>query len=191
MAEALLPRRHPGRFNQALMDLGSEVCTGRAPRCGECPVSSLCLARQAGLETEIPTPKRKPVVESRHEAALIVRRRGRVLLLHRPEGQRWAGLWDFPRYPVYAEHPLGLAQELADHVRRQLGIAIEVGGRVATLRHGVTRFRITLECYEARYLSGGVAAPGPPPIETRWLRPEELGQYPLSTTGRKLCQWAG
>jgi A/G-specific adenine glycosylase len=80
---------------------------------------------------------------------------------------------------------------LADHVRRQLGIAIEVGGRVATLRHGVTRFRITLECYEARYLSGGVAAPGPPPIETRWLRPEELGQYPLSTTGRKLCQWAG
>jgi A/G-specific adenine glycosylase len=191
MAEALLPRRHPGRFNQALMDLGSEVCTGRAPQCGQCPVAALCLARQAGLETEIPVPKRKPAIESRHEAALIVRRRGRVLLLRRPEGGRWAGLWDFPRYPVDAEHPAGLAQELTGHVRRQLGIAVKVGDRIATLRHGVTRFRITLDCYEARYLSGAGTAPGERPVETRWLRPDELGDYPLSTTGRKLCRWAG
>jgi A/G-specific adenine glycosylase len=191
MAEALLPRRHPGRFNQALMDLGSEVCTGRTPQCGECPVAALCLARQAGLETEIPTPKKKPAIQSRHEAALVVRRRGRVLLLRRPEGERWAGLWDFPRYLVYAEHPAGLAQELADHVRRQLGISIQVGDRVTTLRHGVTRFRITLDCYQARYLSGVRTAPAVQTVETRWLRPEELGQYPLSTTGRKLCHWAG
>ena len=191
MAEALLPRRHPGRFNQALMDLGSEVCTGRTPQCGECPVAVLCLARQAGLEAEIPTPKRKPVIESRHEVALVVRRRGRVLLLRRPEGERWAGLWDFPRYLVSAEHPAGLAQELADHVRHQLGITIEVGDQVATLRHGVTRFRITLDCYEARYRSTDGTAAAASSVETRWLRPEELAHYPLSTTGRKLCQWAG
>jgi A/G-specific adenine glycosylase len=191
MAETLLPRCHPGRFNQALMDLGSKICTGRTPQCGECPVAALCLARQAGLETEIPTPKRKPATESRHEAALIVRRRGRVLLLRRPEGERWAGLWDFPRYLVSAGHPAGVARELADHAHRQLGIAIEVGDRLATLRHGVTRFRITLDCYEARYLSGATTAPGVPSVETRWLGPEELGQYPLSTTGRKLCRWAG
>ena len=191
MAEALLPRRHPGRFNQALMDLGSEVCTGRTPQCGACPVSALVQARQAGLETEIPTPTRKPATESRHEAALVVRRRGRVLLLRRPEGERWAGLWDFPRYLLHAEHPANLAQELADHVRRQLGISIEVGDRIATLRHSVTRFRITLDCYEARYLSGAATAPAVQFVETRWLRPEELGEYPLSTTGRKLCHWAG
>ena len=191
MAEALLPRSQSGRFNQALMDLGSGVCTGRSPRCDECPVATLCLARQTGLETEIPTPKRKPAAESRHEVALIVRRRGRVLLLRRPEGQRWAGLWDFPRYLVHAANPADVATELANHVRRQLDITIEVGDRLATLRHGVTRFRITLDCYEAKYLSAAKTEAGGPAVETRWLHPGELVQYPLSTTGRKLCRWAG
>jgi A/G-specific adenine glycosylase len=191
MAEALLPGRYAGRFNQALMDLGSEVCTGRTPHCGHCPMAALCLARQAGLETEIPTPKKKPAIQSLHEAALLVRRRGRVLLLRQPEGQRWAGLWDFPRYQVWAEHPAGVAQELADKVRGNLGIVIEVGQRVTTLRHGVTRFRITLDCYEAKYVSGAKSLRGASSLETRWLWPKELAEYPLSTTGRKLCRWAG
>ncbi|HOM18841.1 MAG TPA: A/G-specific adenine glycosylase, partial [Thermoguttaceae bacterium] len=45
MAEWVLPHRQVGRFNQALMELGSTVCLPRQPRCPECPVSRFCLAR--------------------------------------------------------------------------------------------------------------------------------------------------
>jgi A/G-specific adenine glycosylase len=43
-ARLLQPRRGKAawRFNQALMELGALVCTARSPRCGACPVSSLC-----------------------------------------------------------------------------------------------------------------------------------------------------
>ncbi len=44
-AEALISRRAPGRWNQAMMDLGALVCTARAPRCGECPLARWCRAR--------------------------------------------------------------------------------------------------------------------------------------------------
>ena len=44
-AEELLSRRAPGRWNQALMDLGAIVCTARAPRCGACPLARWCRAR--------------------------------------------------------------------------------------------------------------------------------------------------
>ena len=65
-------------------------------------------------------------------------------------------------------------------------MAIRTKSHLATLRHGVTRFRITLECYEADYVSGpGDEADRP---TMRWLRPEELAHYPLSTTGRKLSR---
>ena len=57
-----------------------------------------------------------------------------------------------------------------------------------TLKHGVTRFRITLDCYDARFVSGPDGKTGL--VETRWLRPDELDEYPLSTTGRKLCRFA-
>ena len=184
MAEAVLPRREAGTFNQALMELGSEVCLARAPRCEACPVAALCAARAYGLETEIPCPKAKKAYEPRHEAAVIVRRRGRVLLLQCPEGGRWAGLWDFPRFEVHAEQPDAVRRELVEGVRRQTGVVVRPGGHLKTIRHGVTRFRITLDCYEAGYVSQCDGLAEPPVM--RWLRPGELGDYPLSTTGRKL-----
>ena len=38
LAEHLLPRAACGEFNQALMELGSAICTPRDPQCPECPV---------------------------------------------------------------------------------------------------------------------------------------------------------
>lgn len=186
MAEAVLPERQVGAFNQALMELGSMVCLAREPRCDECPVASLCRAWAEGLQATIPCPKRKPTSEDRHELALIVRRRGRVLLVRRPDGGRWAGLWDFPRFAVHSEQETDLHNELAMLVKQQTGLVIQLGRRLTTLKHGVTRFRITLDCYEATHASATNTAPDG--VEMRWLRPIELADYPLNTTGRKLSQ---
>jgi len=184
MAQAVLPRREVGTFNQALMELGSQVCRGRAPLCPSCPVASLCEARRQGLEGTIPPPKRKPAPESVREAAVLVRRGGRVLLGRLPEGGRWAGLWDFPRFAVESENPAALRQELIDGVRRATGLVVEPGPRRFSIKHGVTRYRITLDAYEAKSVRGALAHNGP--IAWRWIRPVELADYPLSTTGRRL-----
>jgi len=186
MAEIVLPRSKAGRFNQALMELGSEVCEPRSPRCDICPLAPLCQANLQGRQAEIPRPKVKKRFESVREAAVVVRRRGRVLMLRWPEGRRWAGLWDFPRFPIHAEQPAATGRELAENVQSLTGAKIAPGRHIHTLTHGVTRFRITLECYEAEYLSRGKSASA---LETRWLLPKELEDYPLSSTGRKLAKW--
>jgi len=185
-AEAVLPSRDVGRFNQALMELGSEVCRRRAPACDACPVAGLCRARLAGLQNEIPRPKPRTQFEDVCEAAVLVRRRGRVLLIQWPEGRRWAGLWDFPRFALQGTKEAETQRAIVDNVRRLTGVTIVPGEHRKTLRHGVTRFRITLDCYEAEYVShiGG----GTENLAQRWVRPAELEQYPLSSTGRKLAQ---
>ena len=61
-AAAVLPLRDVGRFNQALMELGSQVCTPRAPRCGSVRPPLLCRARQQGWSAD-PAPKAKPAVD--------------------------------------------------------------------------------------------------------------------------------
>jgi A/G-specific adenine glycosylase len=218
MAEAVLPKRGSGRLNQALMELGSQICTPKAPQCETCPVATLCRASQQGRQLEIPRPKAKRLIEAVRQAVVLVRRRGRVLLLRWSEGQRFAGLWDFPRFPVVSERPAELRREMADNILALTGVVAAPGRHVTTLTHGVTRFRITLECYEAEFLSNGKASNknrvpllrrssagrGPLPgtacnqavahsgqncaLETRWLRPAELDAYPLSSTGRKLAR---
>ena len=185
-AETVLPRRDVGQFNQALMELGSVVCLPKEPRCGACPAASLCRAHELAIEAEIPAAKPKRAAEARREAVVAVFRRGRVLLVRCPDGQRWAGLWDFPRFPVCSQDPKGLRRELIENVRRHTGATVALGDRCATIKHGVTRFRITLECYRAEYVSGGVPAGNS--SDARWVRPVELDHYPLNTTARRLAR---
>jgi A/G-specific adenine glycosylase len=57
LARALVPPGKGREWNLALMDLGAVVCRARRPRCGECPLASLCAWRAAGMP---PAPPRKP-----------------------------------------------------------------------------------------------------------------------------------
>jgi A/G-specific adenine glycosylase len=182
-AEAVLPARGVGSFNQALMELGSQVCRNRSPLCGECPAERLCEARRRGLQSEIPRPKPRTHFEDVNEAAVLVRRRGRVLMIQWPEGRRWAGLWDFPRFAIQGGKPAAVRRELIDNVLKLTGVTISPGEHLKTLRHGVTRFRITLQCYEARCVASNG---GGECFAKKWFRPAELKDLPLSSTGRRL-----
>jgi A/G-specific adenine glycosylase len=59
LAEAWLDRDHPGRWNQALMDLGREVCRPR-PRCERCPLANMCRFRATGLRLRPARRKQEP-----------------------------------------------------------------------------------------------------------------------------------
>jgi A/G-specific adenine glycosylase len=185
MAEAVIPVKRPGRLNQSLMELGREVCKSRQPLCERCPVASLCKAMERGVQDRIPRPKAKAKIEEVREAAVIVRRRGRVLLIKRGDGGRWAGLWDFPRFPLEAEHPAEIRKEIIDAVRQLTGVMIGPGELLKTIRHGVTRFRITLDCFAAEYVSETGESLH---TEIKWVRHSDLEKYPLSTTGRKIAR---
>jgi A/G-specific adenine glycosylase len=77
-----------------------------------------------------------------------------------------------------------------DPLRRQVeqaaaqltGLAVAPGPRLTTIKHGVTRFRITLDCYEAECTGGRLKRGG----DVRWVKIGELEGYPLSVTGRKI-----
>lgn len=185
-ATELLPTRDVGLLNQALMELGALVCTPRTPNCGECPLARWCQARAEGGQAELPFARPKAKIEAVQEAVVVVRDRGRVLVRQCQPGERWAGLWDFPRFSLAAPpHPVPV-EELQRKTADQTGVAIEPGKLLAVLRHGVTRFRITLHCFEAQRVTGqtkkGQAGRSP----LNWLRPKELEDVPLSVTGRRI-----
>ncbi len=185
-AEDVLPRKQIANFNQALMELGSLVCKPANPLCDECPVASLCIANQAGAQASIPLSTKKVKFTDINEAAVVVRKNGKVLLRQCAEDERWAGLWDFPRFALESEGPLFVRDELIAKVHTQTGVKIKPGSLLKTIKHGVTRYRITLDCYEANYTSGRIRSTQSRPV--RWLSPAELSKMPLSSTGRKIAQ---
>ena len=95
----------PGDVNQALMDLGSAVCTPRRPRCEACPVSKGCLARRRGTVGQRPPLKRRARSPERVEAAAVVRRGRRVLVLRRPSERAPGRPVGLPLRPAVLAHP--------------------------------------------------------------------------------------
>jgi A/G-specific adenine glycosylase len=189
-AEALLPGRPGARraagagdFNQALMELGALVCTPAAPRCGDCPLAEHCVARQQGLQEVIPARAPSPAPTEVWEAAVVVRRGEEVLLVQRPAQGRWGKLWEFPHGPLqegetYEDAARRLAAELT-------GLRTRLGPELLTVRHGITRYRVTLVCFEAEFVGGSFHSPLY--VRGEWLRPADLAAYPVSSPQRRLA----
>lgn len=186
VAEELLPAKDFSRFNQALMELGSLVCTPVDPDCRRCPASKLCHAHREGIVHEIGRTKKRLKFTEVREAAVVVRKQGKVLLRQCGADERWSGLWDFPRFAIDSEGPLFAKREIEQKVERQTGVTCCLGPQLKTIKHGVTRFRITLDCYEATQTGGRLRNTRQMPA--RWITPAELVDYPLSTTGRKIAK---
>ncbi len=94
---AVIPSRTPGKFNQALMDLGATVCLPNgAPKCAQCPLEALCLARKHGRETEFPVKAPKKPRREEERTVLVIRDGRKVALHRRPQRGLLAGLYEFP-----------------------------------------------------------------------------------------------
>lgn len=74
-AERITPEERSGDFAQAMMDLGSRICTPRAPSCETCPLEGECAARGHDPQRlPVKAPKKaKPV---RHGCAYWIERDG-------------------------------------------------------------------------------------------------------------------
>ncbi len=184
-AAALLPRRRVGEFNQALMELGALVCTPTVPDCAACPLAARCAARLQGRQEQIPARAAPPATTFVRESAVVVRQDGRVLLAQRPASAgRWANLWEFPHGPL-AEGEA--AEEAARRLARELaGLEVAVGPELITIKHGVTRYHITLVCFEADHTAGEFQSSFY--ARGRWVEPHTLTEYPVSAPQRRLAR---
>ncbi len=178
---AAVPER-PGDVNQALMDLGSAVCTPRGPTCGACPLSSRCLALRRGTIGERPPRKRRARSPERAEAAAIVRRDGRVLVLRRPSDGLLGGLWDFPSVALPAPTPTPPAPALTRVLREGFGLDCRVGEEIRVLRHTFSHFRLRLTVHRARWRSGEVTSAR----QYRWVGRGEFGDLAFPAYLRRL-----
>lgn len=92
--EGSIPRREPGKFNAALMQLGQLVCRTGTPLCSACPLRMECTAAAEGTAAEIPErrSRNQTVLRSRR---FVISREGRVLMIRRDHGIG-RGLWVLP-----------------------------------------------------------------------------------------------
>jgi A/G-specific adenine glycosylase len=182
LVETLIPKRDPGRFNQALMELGAVCCTPKSPSCPACPLHGDCRALALGLAHRLPLRGKKKAVPHREVVAAVIRdRKGRLLIVQRPSSGLLGSLWKFPG-GILNPHETREAG-LKRIVREELGIVIDVGSALAEVKHAYTHFRITLTAFSCNLLKGSPAGP-----QWRWADGEEAEALPFSRADRRIAR---
>ncbi|RPI16244.1 MAG: adenine DNA glycosylase [Lysobacterales bacterium] len=132
LSEACLPDGSLADYTQAIMDLGATVCTRSRPACLLCPLNADCVARAAGLQERLPSPRPRAPRPVR-EGWLVLAMRGghKVLLERRPPSGVWGGLWGLPEFPTRAHAEQWCREQLVGAARPR---------SLTVLRHAFSHF---------------------------------------------------
>jgi A/G-specific adenine glycosylase len=164
-------------LNQSLMELGAIVCTPRAPACLLCPVRSGCAAHRLKLTETLPNLDKRAAATDRRFHTFIARHDGKFLVHQRPRDVVNAGLWEFPNL-----EPNDPKQPPAESARTLFGETHSAPQPFATLKHSITRYRITQEVFITEIST----KPRNQRSTQRWLSLEELTHLPFTSAHKKL-----
>jgi A/G-specific adenine glycosylase len=183
IAGALVPQDDASSFNQSLMELGATLCSPKQPDCSACPLARRCRAHATGSELRFPQARARPKITPVHMVAAVVERDRRVLVHQLPtDARRWAGMWQFPNAEIAGrERP---EDALARAVRSAAGLDVVARGLIAVVRHGVTRYRITLDAYRCTTKS----APPQQRSALFWAKPSELETLAMPAAHRRIAR---
>ena len=210
-------------FNQSLMELGALVCTSRKPQCQICPVKDFCVAFRESRIGELPNPGKRAAATARRFVAFVVESNGRFLVRQRPAGVINAYLWEFLNVEIAPNQRSSPAKrdESAHYFRKKsqsrltsaatvqepdleiiraaksLGIEPPVFQPLCTVKHSITRYRITLEAWRVSFEGSSSARPkklkmgrrGTPPSETGvWLTTGQMQRLAFTSAHRKILR---
>jgi A/G-specific adenine glycosylase len=166
-----------GDSAQALMDLGSSICTPKKPACALCPLDSDCLSRARGDQETYPRKAPKKNGAWRRGAAFVVTRGDGLLVRTRPEKGLLGGMTEVPTSDWLAAQDDNSALQQAPPVR-----SIERWHRKAgVVTHVFTHFPLELVVYTANAPARARAPKG-----MRWVPIATLKDEALPNLMRKV-----
>lgn len=96
IADQLLDKENPAKFNQAIMDFGATICLPAAPLCDQCVFAEHCTSYLTDTQRDFPFKKPKKPLRIRYFHLFIVKEGKNIFLTQRKEKDIWRGLYTLP-----------------------------------------------------------------------------------------------
>lgn len=134
------------KYNQAMMDIGSSICTRTKPKCSLCPVMQSCQAFKLQKQTDFPTPKPSKKLPEKNAYFVIFQAGNEVWLEQRPPTGLWGGLWSLPetsedKLTDWLQERLAFSNNLSDINLRKALNQIE---HLTAFRHTFSHFHLNI-----------------------------------------------
>lgn len=180
-ANKILDPQQPGIFNQAVMELGALVCRPRNPSCNNCPLNTFCSAYLDGQVTGFPKRRKQKATPQYHITVGVVYKNDRVLITQRKAEGLLGGLWEFPGGKIKEDESPQAA--CIREIKEEVNLDVSIDRHLTQVKHAYTHFKIVMEVFCCRYVSGRVYLRGP--VAYRWIRLDEYRNYPFPKANHK------
>lgn len=175
-----IPKKRPGDYNQALMELGALVCRSQNPLCLQCPLRKACLAFNRGEQEIIPGQRARPI-SAINAVVAVIKRSGKYFIQKRGPKGLLADLWEFPGGKIEAGETARAA--LSRELREELGVDMRQARQGFKVTHYYTRFKVTLSVWFCE------TVPDPRKDQThRWVSRGALKEFPMPSGSAKIVE---
>ena len=192
--EILIDPERPGDFNQALMDLGTDIESAKNPRPDESPIRFFSAAYLHGTYDKYPIklPKKKP--KPLQLQAFVIRNNGGDFLLEKNlDGRLLGGFWSFPTVETdFIGQQLDLFEKNTASLKTVSQKALFEKDYQVTpdwtkrefspVKHTFSHQKWTIELIEGMVTSDEVSKDK----ELRWVSLDQLQDYPMATPQKKM-----
>ncbi len=176
ISESLIPKGYSNSFNQAIMDLGSMLCTTKEPQCLRCPLRNLCQGYLSGKPESYPPRTIKKTIPHITAISAVIEKDKKVLLNQRPPVGLLGGLWEFPNWKIEGEKRFGLR----NYIKKEMGINVKVKESLGTFQQTYSHFKLTLHVFHCQPLNGKEKG--------KWVPIRKLPLLPMSRIHRRIAQ---
>ena len=170
----------PGDFNQALMDLGSIICSPKNPNCNKCPINNSCRAYLIGEPEKYPIKLIKKKIPDFKVAVGLIWRQNKFFIQKRKINSMLGGLWEFPGGKV--KDGESLIQTLKNKIKEECGSEIMVIEEIGIIKHKYSHFSITMHGFNCKEVSPGFNTKK----DFRWINLDEVKQFAFPKANHKL-----
>ncbi len=117
MLKKIYPKKDPGDFTQALMELGAVICTPQSPKCQQCPLRTRCRANAAHTVSNIPVKSVKKAKKLIYKTIFLFECHKKFALIKRKQDGLLGGMWQFPEIDgkLSLQQAVNAAQEMGVH----------------------------------------------------------------------------
>ena len=155
-AGALLSKEEPRVYNSALMELGQQVCTNKAPKCEVCPIQQSCTTTEP-IGLPIKKERKKTVLVDELCLFAIDSNKKSILLYKATDSARRSGMWQLPERPAHELETLPLLLKTS---------------------YAITHHKVSLYVYKSQLKTDALAG-------EQWHPISELPDLPMPSPFRK------
>lgn len=177
----------PSIINQAIMDLGREICIPKNPKCDFCPLSSECKAYIQESIDKYSIKSYYKAVPSYDVAVGMIWKNNRILISKRKKDGLLGGLWELPGGKL--ESGENFQDCIHRELKEELNIDVKINKKLGCIKHKYSHFSINLVGYNCNLLSGTPQSLASELI--KWIKVDEISKYAFPKSTLKLFSLGG